>query len=137
MTPEEYGRLVREGWDAFNARDIDGFLATVHPDFDGRSALAATEGVRYHGLEGAREWLRNISESWSEFQGAPEQLLVLGQVGMYVVDLQMRARASEIELTNRSYFVTVTQDDRFVLVHAYLDPAESAELFARLLRERR
>jgi ribosomal protein S18 acetylase RimI-like enzyme len=48
-------RLLRRAYEAFNARDIDGALATMHVDVDWPNGM---EGGRLHGHEEVREYWR-------------------------------------------------------------------------------
>ena len=50
---EHHERLLRRAYEAFNARDIQGALATMHPLVDWPNAM---EGGRVHGHDGVREY---------------------------------------------------------------------------------
>ncbi len=50
---EQHERLLRGAYEAFNARDIGGALATMHPLVDWPNAM---EGGRVHGHDGVREY---------------------------------------------------------------------------------
>ena len=50
---EQHERLLRSAYEAFNARDIRGALATMHPRVDWPNAM---EGGRVHGHDGVREY---------------------------------------------------------------------------------
>ena len=50
---EQHERLLRRAYEAFNARDIHGALATMHPQVDWPNAM---EGGRVHGHNGVREY---------------------------------------------------------------------------------
>jgi ketosteroid isomerase-like protein len=56
LTEEE--RLLRRAYEAFNARDIDGALASMHPDVDWPNGM---EGGREHGYAAVRAyWTRQF-----------------------------------------------------------------------------
>jgi len=48
-------RLLRRAYETFNARDIDGALATMHADIDWPNGM---EGGRLHGHQEVREYWR-------------------------------------------------------------------------------
>ena len=51
-------RLLRRAYEAFNARDIEGALATMHPDVDWPNGM---EGGRLHGHSEVRQyWQRQF-----------------------------------------------------------------------------
>jgi hypothetical protein len=59
MTPHVPEALIRRLYAAFNARDIDGVIAELHPDVDWPNGW---EGGRLHGLEAVREyWTRQFA----------------------------------------------------------------------------
>src|SRR5262245_5329687 len=48
--------LYRRGIEAFNQRDLEGFLALADPDVVGVSRVLAIEGESYRGHDGTRKW---------------------------------------------------------------------------------
>jgi ribosomal protein S18 acetylase RimI-like enzyme len=50
---EQHEQLLHRAYEAFNARDIRGALATMHPQVDWPNAM---EGGRVHGHDGVREY---------------------------------------------------------------------------------
>ena len=55
----EVEALLRRTYDAFNARDVDAVLATMHDDVDWPNAW---EGGRVHGTEAVRDyWTRQFA----------------------------------------------------------------------------
>ncbi|HLM85385.1 MAG TPA: GNAT family N-acetyltransferase [Solirubrobacteraceae bacterium] len=84
---EQHERLLRRAYEAFNARDIQGALATMHPQIDWPNAL---EGGRVHGHGGVREyWERQWRSSDSRVQplGIEE-----GPDGRMVATVRQRVR---------------------------------------------
>jgi hypothetical protein len=56
----DHEQLLRAVYAAFNARDIDAAIATMHPDVDWPNAW---EGGRVHGREAVRHyWARQFAE---------------------------------------------------------------------------
>jgi hypothetical protein len=67
---EQHERLLRGAYDAFNARDIRGASATMHPLVDWPNAM---EGRRVHGHDGVREyWERQ----WGSFNPRVQPLRI-------------------------------------------------------------
>jgi ribosomal protein S18 acetylase RimI-like enzyme len=67
---EQHERLLRRAYEAFNARDIQGALATMHPEVDWPNAM---EGGRVHGRGGVREyWERQ----WGSFNSRVQPLRI-------------------------------------------------------------
>jgi ribosomal protein S18 acetylase RimI-like enzyme len=67
---EQYEQLLRRAYEAFNARDIGGALATMHPEVDWPNAM---EGGRVRGHAGVREyWERQ----WGSFDSRVQPLRI-------------------------------------------------------------
>ena len=72
--PDEHEALLRRAYAAFNARDLDGAIATMHPDVDWPNAW---EGGRVAGHDGVRAyWTRQFAEIDSRVE--PVRITVLG-----------------------------------------------------------
>ena len=67
MSQENIARY-RQGIDAFNRRDLDGFLALADPGVIGSSRVLAIEGRTYEGHDGTREWWNGLLGVFPEFR---------------------------------------------------------------------
>ena len=65
---EQHERLLRRAYEAFNARDIEGALATMHTDVDWPNAM---EGGRVHGHAEVREYWEH---QWGSLDSRVEPL---------------------------------------------------------------
>lgn len=53
---------------ALDARDFDALGdLPFHPDMEFHSVFAAAEGGVYHGIEGLREWARDVDSTFDDF----------------------------------------------------------------------
>jgi SnoaL-like protein len=64
---QENVELYRRGIEAFNQRDLDGFLALADPDVVGISRVLAIEGSTYRGHDGTREWWNDLLDVFPGF----------------------------------------------------------------------
>jgi hypothetical protein len=88
LTEEE--RLLRRAYEAFNARDIDGALALMHPDVDWPNGM---EGGRERGHAAVRAyWTRQFGMIDSHVE--PDRFEVDGE-GRIVVDVLQIVRDLE------------------------------------------
>ena len=72
--------LSRRLLDAFNAGDIEAFIAYFDPSIELHSAFAAVDGSVYHGHDELRRWYRGIEEVWGgEIRLEPEAYFDLGE----------------------------------------------------------
>ncbi len=73
--------------DALNRRDLEVLEELFHPDFEFHSAIARAEGGVYRGVEGMRQYFRDVDAAWErlridleDVREVGEQLLVLWRV---------------------------------------------------------
>lgn len=56
--------VLRVLFAAYNARDIEGFIACCDPGIQLETAFAAVGGEVYHGHAGLRIWHRDVEDVW-------------------------------------------------------------------------
>ena len=61
--PQENIKLAEAAYAALDRRDLDAFLALVHPEIEFRSLIAEADGRSYHGHNGVREWWDSVFQS--------------------------------------------------------------------------
>ena len=66
-------------YEAFNRRDLDGFLALMHDEIEIEPRMGALEGG-YHGREGVRRWWKSLLESLPDYDAEIEELGDLGDM---------------------------------------------------------
>ena len=86
--------LIRGGVAALNRRDIDGMLATLHPDVVLEPLRAVHDGTVYKGHQGLREWLADMDEDW-EYQRVEVVDLHAPQPDRIVLEAVLRVRYRE------------------------------------------
>src|SRR3954451_17682030 len=90
---------VAQRWiDTYNARDMEGLLETIEPDFEFRSVFVAVESV-FRGPEGfPYEYFETLDEAYRSFVVTPsEQLIDVGAAVVMVATADWRGRASGAE----------------------------------------
>ena len=80
--------LARRGIQAFNQRDLHGFLSLMDEDVEIVSRIVAIEGG-LHGHEGARRWWQNWLDVWPDYRIEVVETHDRGDVTL----VGMRARA--------------------------------------------
>jgi ketosteroid isomerase-like protein len=64
---QENVELYRQGIDAFNRRDLEGFLALADPDVIGVSRVLEIEGGPHQGHDGVRDWWKTLLDVFPDF----------------------------------------------------------------------
>jgi ketosteroid isomerase-like protein len=83
VTPEETLALVRASYEAMNARDLAGFLATVHPEAEVRSLVLQPAGSdAFRGYAGVREWWNTLLGTQDGFELALVSVRVDGDLAV-------------------------------------------------------
>jgi ketosteroid isomerase-like protein len=90
---------LRRGYAAVNRGDIDGLLATVHPDVEFTSLIAEAEGETFHGHDGVRRWRREVVLPLGGLHGEPEEVRDLGDVAIARLLGTYRPRGVEVRQT--------------------------------------
>jgi ketosteroid isomerase-like protein len=91
--------LTRRAIAAFNARDIERYIAYFAPSIEYHSTFAAADGAVYHGHDGMRSWHRDLVEAWGdEIRGEPAAYFDLGQDTLVFFTLHGRGKHSGAEV---------------------------------------
>jgi ketosteroid isomerase-like protein len=128
MESSEFSENVataRRAADAFNARDIEAYVAELDPDAEVESLRAQLEGKRYRGHDGAREMFADFEEDWEylrlvieEAREADEQVVLLGR-------LQAQGRVSRVDLDVPVGFVWRLRNGKLVHGKTFSEPADA------------
>jgi ketosteroid isomerase-like protein len=94
-------RVMEEALEAFNARDLDGFVEKFTPDVEAHTLLAELAGAPYHGHAGLRRWWGETLESWEYQTIELEEVRGEGDTGVAFISLAGRGKASGVELDMR------------------------------------
>ena len=114
--------LHRRWIEAYNARDMEGFLGSCDPGVEFYSLFAAVGGVTlYRGHEGVRRWWREFEESWDGARIEPEVFFDLGAETLFFAVLHGRGRQSEVEVEMPYAAVTRWNDGLVVYFRSFTD----------------
>jgi ketosteroid isomerase-like protein len=118
---EENVELHRRALVAFNARDIEAFIATADPQIEAHSVFAAVGGMTvYHGHDGMRKWHRDLEDAWGdEIRVAPEAYFDCGEHTLVFGVMHGRGRESGVEVAAPYAAVLRWREGRFVYWKAY------------------
>jgi ketosteroid isomerase-like protein len=66
--------LAETVYETLDRRDLDAFLALIHPEVEFRSLIAESEGQAYRGHDGARAWWTEVLGSMGGLRWEREQI---------------------------------------------------------------
>ena len=129
MSHENVG-TVQRAVEAWNADDLDAFLAEFDADFEWHPAIeSGLEGkVTYRGHEGARKvWGEDRGEAWERLTNRPQEFRDLGESVLALGHMDLTARATGIEFSQEVGEVFDLRAGKIVRVRDFLTHAEALE----------
>jgi ketosteroid isomerase-like protein len=98
---DENVELVRRAVEAIGGEDPDAFIALCDVEFETQLVSVVGEPVHYRGPDGVRQFVADMSESWSSFAFEIESLRGLGDRVLVTGEMVGRGRVSGIEVSSR------------------------------------
>jgi ketosteroid isomerase-like protein len=126
---QENMAVVSEMLDAFNRRDLDGYLARISPDveWDVSEGFLGVQDV-YRGWAGVRKWWNDFLEAWESFDAEIDEIAE-GKVGAVLVGIDGKGRgsASGVETELHFLFVIWVADHKVARARMFQSRAEALE----------
>jgi ketosteroid isomerase-like protein len=119
--------LVRRLGVAYNACDIDAFIACCDPEVEFYAAWTVPGGTVYRGHHGLRQWHQDLEDAWEEIRGEPEVLFDLGEQTPLFSMLHARGRQSGAEVTMPTAVLAKWRDGLCVYLMAYARKEDALE----------
>jgi ketosteroid isomerase-like protein len=117
--------LLRRAIEAYNARDLETFIAYFDPSSEVRSAFAEVGGGVYHGHAGLRGLFRDLEDAWGdEIRIEPEAYFDLGESTLVFSVLHGRGRHSGVDVEMPNALVARWRGDVIVYLKSYLHREE-------------
>jgi ketosteroid isomerase-like protein len=126
---QENLEIVRRGYEYFGA-ERDFRVEVMHPDFvwDMSTFRGWPEQQTYVGLEGARKFIADWTESWDDWQLELDELIDAGgDRVLAVVHQRGRSKATGLEVDMRFAQLWTIRDGKQFRMQMYADPAEGRE----------
>jgi ketosteroid isomerase-like protein len=126
---ESNATLHRRIFEAYNARDIETFIAYCAPSIEFHSTFSVVGGV-YHGHEGIRDYFRDLEEAWKgDIDVEPAAYFDLGERTLAFLVLHGHGSHSGVQVTMPLTQVGRWSDGLCVYLKSYVDRNEAlAEL---------
>ena len=125
---QENVETFKRAIEAYNRRDIDGFLDGVDPEVELHGALQALlerEGTVYRGHEGVRQWVRDIDEAMADIHLELPEIHDLGDRLVAIGRLSARGTASGAETESAFGCVVEWKEGRATRIVSFLDRDEA------------
>ena len=134
-SPDERVELVRRGFEAYNAGDIEALLDLFDPEIEVRTSAELINPGPYYGRAGFLEWARQWNEAWESFVNAAEEIVPVGERHVVArVHQTGRGRGSGVDVEMKlGYMYEMGREGR--CVHLALYPSFEAAIAAARDRE--
>jgi ketosteroid isomerase-like protein len=117
--------LVQRATAAFNARDVEAFIAELDPAAEVEPLRALLESKRYAGPEGAREMFADFDEDWEYLRLEIDDVREAGEEVVLLGRLLSRGRASRVDLEVPIGFVWRVRNGKLVHGKTFSEPADA------------
>jgi uncharacterized protein len=89
--------IAERAMDAFNRRDVEGFIQSTTADFEWSPALGmAVEGDCFRGREGVERYFEVLGATWDELRLVAEEVRDLGDSVVWLGRIEGRGRGSGV-----------------------------------------
>ena len=117
--------LTRHFIEAFNARDLEAFIAHYDPSAEFRSVFAAIGGAVYHGHDELPRYFRDLEDAWEEIRIEPEVYFDIGEHTLLYLLFCGRGRQSGAEVAMPVALMARWRDGLIVYMRSYTDREEA------------
>ena len=122
MVDEEY---VRTAYGAWNQGDFETIWKLLDPGVEIDASSRILNPEVYHGHEGFRRMVDQMSETWDQWQLEPEAFVAYGDTVLVDARVRARGRGSGVELDQLTYNLWELQDGKVVRMAFYTDREEA------------
>jgi ketosteroid isomerase-like protein len=120
--------LHARGYDAFNRRDLDSFLALIDPNAEIRTRIVTMEGGRpYRGVDGARRWWRDFLEIFPDWRVEASEIRDLGDLTIARVQLAGSGAGSGASIQDSVWHAMEWRDHRLLWWGSFRTEADALE----------
>jgi ketosteroid isomerase-like protein len=123
--PPHNVELVKQAIEAFNATEVEGFVALATDDFEWSPSMVAIEGQVFRGSEGIRAYCASLDDVWSEFRILPDSFRDSGDTVLMLGSLRGRGRSSGVTVDESLGMVFDVRDGKIARIRGFLDHAEA------------
>jgi len=128
---QENVETVQRAVEAWNADDLDAFLAELDADVEWQPAIEpGLEGkaTTYRGHDGARKiWRQDRGEAWERLTNRPQEFRDLGDSVLALGHIALTARATGIEFSQEVGEVFDLRAGKIVRIRDFLNHADAIE----------
>ena len=124
--------IYRRAVEAFNRRDLDGWLAFMDEDIEIESRFSRLGDTRFRGHESIRQWWDDLGDAWDVLEVVPEEVRESApDETLALIHLNGRGRGSGLEVREPAAHRVRYRDGKWVQL-AYVDREQAERELAAL-----
>ena len=128
VTPsaERNVEIIRRGFEAFDAGDVETVLAFLDEEVEIYTAPGLINTGTYRGRDGFLRWLRQWLEAWEDYEAEPAELAAVGDSHVLVtVHQNARGAGSGVAVEMDAYWAFEVRGERMSRIALYPDRAQA------------
>lgn len=110
---------------AFNATDVEAFVALTTADFEWSPSMVAIEGQLFRGSDGIRAYFASLEDAWSEFLVLPDTFRHRGDTVVMLGGLRGRGTNSGVTVDESLGMVFDLRGGKVSRIRGFLDHGEA------------
>jgi ketosteroid isomerase-like protein len=119
-SPERNTELIRRGFEAFDAREVDAVLRILAEDVEVHTAPGLLNAGTYRGRDGYLVWLTAWLEAWEDFEAEPTRLEPIGERHVLVtVHQTARGAGSGVGVEMWNHWAFEVSGEQVTRIHLY------------------
>jgi ketosteroid isomerase-like protein len=99
---EDFASVAGRAYERLNDRDLEGFIAILHPEVEFESLVAEAEGTTFRGAAGARQWWQLMEQALGGVRFEPVKFEDLGQ-GAGIIEVRAEGEAGGVRVEQRMW----------------------------------
>jgi ketosteroid isomerase-like protein len=127
---QENVELTRRAFQAFNRRDLDAVLASLHAEVEAFPRLAAVEGG-YRGHDGVRRWWAELLRAFPDFHVQILEMRDLGDFMILALRLRGHGAGSDTPVDTVVWHVNQFRDGKVIRWRVYTGESEAVQAVRR------
>lgn len=124
--------VVRRGLEALGRWDVEALLPDCDPEIEFVSLVGQVEGRVYHGHDGLRQFMADLSEAWELWDPVADRFESAGDLVLAIGSTRLRGKGSGLEIEFGWGQVFRFRAGRLVWSKIYSDPDEARRQYEAL-----
>ena len=107
---------------------LDDLVKLSHPDVEWHSFFAELgEGGVYRGVDGMRQYIRDLREAWEFVRAEVDDAVAVGEVAVLVGQIHFQGKGSGVEMALPAGWMLKFRDEKVELFRAFREPEAALE----------